>query len=105
RRFLLDAARRLRETARTFRAVRPSFPHFLPPPRLSRSALGDDAAAGAQSDAAAAASRCDPRSGGAFFRSRRQAQETAGNRAGYADDRFGPRSPAAKRFRADDQRR
>ena len=102
--FLLDAACGVREAARAFGAVRSGVPHFLPPPRLHRSAAGDDAAAGAVG-AAGAAGRRHARARGAVLRPRRQAQEGARDRARRAHDRVRPRGAAAQGFRADDDRR
>ena len=100
--FLLDAARGVREAPRAFAPVRSGVPHLLPPPRLYRSAHGDDAAAGAEY-AAPARSRRDARARGAVLRPRRQAQKGARDRARHPPDRLRPRGAAAKGFRADDE--
>ena len=103
--FLLDAARGVREAPRAYHPVRSGVPHLLPPPRLYRSAHGDDDAAGAGDGAASAAGRRDARARGALFRARRQTEKRARDRARRADDGVRPRSAAKEGFRADDRRR
>ena len=103
--FLLDAACGVREAPRAYHPVRPGVPHLLSPPRLYRSAHGDDDAAGAGAGAASATGRRDARSRGALFGPRRQAEKRARDRARCAPDGVRPRSAAEKRFCANDQRR
>ncbi len=103
--FLLDAARGVRETPRAYHPVRSGISHLLPPPRLYRSAHGDDDAAGPGDGAASAAGRRDARARGALFRPRRQTEKRARGRARRADDGVRPRSAAKEGFCADDRRR
>ena len=104
--FLLDAARRVREAARAFGAVRSGVPDVLPQARLSRQAARDALAAGARRRARRAAGGREPRAGGAVLRHERQ--EAAGgarDRARYAPHRVGPRGAAEEGLRADERGR
>ena len=103
---LLDAARRVRETARAFAAVRSGVPDVLSEARLSRQAARDALAAGAIRRAGSAGGGREPCAGGAVRRHERQ--EAAGgtrDRARHAPHGVRSRGPAEEGLRADERGR